>query len=133
MVAALQRTADEGTPEQNLLTVLSGDGPFTVFAPTNSAFQDLLDSSSDWNSLGDIPLETLIAVLTYHVVPARAYDKDLAGAVDSNSQLPTANGQNLTFDLENFTINGDVGIIGVNTNATNGVIHVINKVLLPSS
>ena len=131
LVAALQRTADEGTAEQNLLAVLSGDGPFTVFAPTNAAFQALLDSNINWSSLGDIPLETLIAVLTYHVVPARAYSVDLAGAIDENSQLPTANGAKLTFDLENLTINSDTGIIAVNTNATNGVIHVINKVLLP--
>jgi transforming growth factor-beta-induced protein len=133
LVAALQRTADEGTPEQNLLTVLSGDGPFTVLAPTNAAFQGLLDGNNDWNELGDIPLETLIAVLTYHVVPARAYDVDLAGAIDGNSQLPTANGAKITIDLENLTIEGDAGIIGVNTNTTNGVIHVINKVLIPSS
>jgi transforming growth factor-beta-induced protein len=131
LVAALQRTANEGTAEQNLLTVLSGNGPFTVFAPTNAAFQALLDSNNEWSSLGDIPLDTLIAVLTYHVVPARAYSVDLAGAVDGNNQLPTANGAMLTFDLTNLMINGDTGIIGVNTNATNGVIHVINKVLLP--
>jgi len=133
LVAALQRTADEGSPEQNLLTVLSSDGPFTVFAPTNAAFQALLDSNNEWSSLGDIPLETLIAVLTYHVVPARAYSVDLAGAIDENSQLPTANGAKLTFDLGNLKINGDTSIIGVNTNTTNGVIHVIDKVLVPSS
>ena len=132
LVAALQRTADEGTPEQNLLTVLSSDGPFTVFAPTNAAFQALLDSNADWISLGDIPLETLIAVLTYHVVPARAYDVDLAGALDANDQLPTANGQNITVDLTNLTIDGSSGIVGVNTNTTNGVIHVINEVLIPT-
>lgn len=132
LVAALQRTADEGTPEQNLLTVLSGDGPFTVFAPTNSAFQALLDSNSDWNGLGDIPLDVLISVLTYHVVPARAYDKDLAGALDSNNELSTANGQNIVVDLSNLTINGTSTIVGVNTNATNGVIHVISNVLVPS-
>lgn len=133
LVAALQRTADEGTPEQNLLTVISGDGPFTVFAPTNAAFQALLDSNNAWNSLNDIPLDTLIAVLTYHVVPARAYDKDLASAIDVNNQLPTANGSNITIDLNNLTIDGNATIIGVNTNATNGVIHVIDSVLIPSS
>jgi len=132
LVAALQRTANEGTPEQNLLTVLSGDGPFTVFAPTNAAFQALLDSNNQWNSLNDIPLETLISVLTYHVVPARAYDKDLSGAVDENGQLPTAQGQNITINLNDLTINESSDIVAVNTNATNGVIHVINSVLLPN-
>lgn len=132
LIAALTRTADEGTADQNLITVLSGDGPFTVFAPTNAAFQALLDSNAEWNALGDIPLETLIAVLTYHVVPAKAFDKDIAGAVDSNNQLPTANGAKLTFDLANFKINTTTSIIGVNTNASNGVIHVIDEVLVPT-
>lgn len=131
LVAALTRTANEGTAAQNLITVLSGNGPFTVFAPTNAAFQALLDSNSSWNSLADIPLETLIAVLTYHVVPAKAFDKDVAGALDSNNQLPTANGAKLTIDLANFKINTNTSITGVNINASNGVIHVIDKVLLP--
>ena len=131
LVAALTRTANEGTAAQNLINVLSGDGSFTVFAPTNAAFQALLDTNPAWNSLSDIPLETLIAVLTYHVVPAKAFDKDVAGAVDANNMLPTANGAKLTFDLTNFKINTNTSIIGVNTNASNGVIHVIDKVLLP--
>lgn len=132
LVAALQRTANEGTADQNLLTILSSNGPFTVFAPTNAAFQQLIESNSEWNSLNDIPLETLIAVLTYHVVPAKAFDKDLPAAIDSNGQLPTAQGQKLTIDLNNLTINQTSNIVAVNTNATNGVIHVINSVLLPN-
>ena len=132
LIAALQRTANEGRPDQNLLTVLSADGPYTVFAPTNAAFQALLDSNEQWTSLNDIPLETLIAVLTYHVVPARAYDKDLSSVLDENGQLPTALGQNITIDLGNLTINQTSEIVGVNTNTTNGVIHVINGVLLPN-
>ena len=131
LIAALSRTANEGTPEQNLITVLNGDGPFTVFAPTNAAFQAVLDSNTEWSSLADIPLETLITVLTYHVVPARAYDKDLAGAVDTDSQLPTAAGINLTFDLDALTINTTSQITATNVNCTNGVIHVIDTVLLP--
>ena len=131
LVAALQRTADEGTADQNLLTVLSGDGPFTVFAPTNAAFQALLDSSAEWTTLNDIPLATLVDVLLYHVVPARAFDKDLAGAIDTSNQLETALTQSITFDLTNLTINSNVNITGVNTTASNGVIHVIDAVLLP--
>ncbi len=130
LIAALQRTANEGTAEQNLLTVLSGDGPFTVFAPTNTAFQALLDSNEHWNALADIPLDTLIAVLTYHVVPARAYDKDIEGAL-VNGELPTANGANIMIDLNTLSINDTSDITDVNYNATNGVIHVINSVLLP--
>ncbi|MFY0653785.1 MAG: fasciclin domain-containing protein [Cyclobacteriaceae bacterium] len=132
LIAALQRTADEGTPAQNLLTVLQGDGPFTIFAPTNAAFQALLDSNTEWSALNDIPLETLINVLLYHVVPARAYDKDLSGAIDANNELPTAlTGQNLTVDLGGLKLNTNSSIVGVNTHASNGVIHVISSVLLP--
>jgi len=131
LIAALTRTANEGTEEQNLISVLSSDGPFTVFAPTNMAFQELLDSNAEWSDLGDIPLATLITVLSYHVVPAKAYDKDLAGALDANSQLPTALGQNITIDLNALTINQTSTIIGVNNNASNGVIHAIDSVLLP--
>ena len=131
LIAALQRTANEGTPEQNLLTVLSSEGPFTVFAPTNAAFQNLLDSNDEWASLADIPLSTLVSVLTYHVVPARAFDKDIAGAIDAQNQLPTAAGVSITVDLENLTINGNSKIIVVNKKATNGVIHAIDTVLQP--
>ena len=131
LVAALTRTANEGTPAQNLITVLSGTGPFTVFAPTNAAFKALLDSNEAWNTLNDIPLATLVAVLTYHVVPAKAYDKDIAGALNASNQLPTANGKAITIDLSTLKINNSATIIAVNTNASNGVIHVIDKVLLP--
>jgi transforming growth factor-beta-induced protein len=130
LVAALSRTASEGTEVQDLITVLNDDGPFTVFAPTDEAFQALLDSKDEWNTLNDIPLETLVDVLTYHVVPARAFDKDLATALE-NDQLPTALGKTITIDLNTLTINDNANIIGVNTNTTNGVIHVINSVLLP--
>jgi len=130
LVAALSRTANEGSQAQNLIDVLNGEGPFTVFAPTDDAFQALLDSKDEWSSLNDIPLETLVSVLTYHVVPARAYDKDLASSL-VNGELPTAAGQNIAIDLNTLTINESASIIGVNTNATNGVIHIINNVLLP--
>lgn len=131
LVAALQRTLNEGSPEQNLINVLSSDGPFTIFAPNNNAFQQLLNSRSDWNTLGDIPLETLISVLTYHVVPARAYDKDLASALQ-NGQLPTALGTNINVDLNTLMINESAKIVQVNINATNGVIHEIDQVLIPN-
>jgi len=131
LVAALTRTTTEG--DENLVTVLQGDGPFTVFAPTNAAFQALLDSNEEWSALGDIPIGTLVNVLKYHVVPARAYDKDLAGAIDENNELPTALGQNVSIDLSNLTVD-DAGLIvtSLNINATNGVIHAIDAVLLPA-
>ena len=132
LVAALTRTASEMESDTDLVAVLSGDGPFTVFAPTNDAFQELLDSNDDWDVLGDIDIDLLIDVLSYHVVSAAAFDKDLAGAVDMNNQIVTVLGDDLTFDLMNLTINTSANITGVNTVASNGVIHVIDEVLLPA-
>jgi transforming growth factor-beta-induced protein len=129
LVAALTRTTTEG--EINLVDVLNGEGPFTVIAPTNAAFQALLDSNPEWTTLNDIPIGILVEVLTYHVVGARAYDVDLAGAVDANNELGTVQGQNLTFNLTNLTINSTVNITSTNIHGTNGVIHVIDAVLVP--
>ena len=130
LVAALQRTENEGTGDQKLITKLKEMGPFTIFAPTDKAFQDLLDGNQAWSSLNDIPLATLVDVLAYHVVPARGYDKDLAGAVDMNSELPTLQGKNLEIDLMKLMVN-DASIDITNVHASNGVIHSIDKVVLP--
>jgi uncharacterized surface protein with fasciclin (FAS1) repeats len=62
----------------DLAITLSGDGPFTVFAPTNAAFQALLDSNVDWNSLNDIPVETLTSVLLFHVLSGSVASGDLS-------------------------------------------------------
>tara|TARA_R110001592_G_scaffold101302_1_gene286736 strand:- start:173791 stop:174789 length:999 start_codon:yes stop_codon:yes gene_type:complete len=104
------------------------DDDLTVFAPTDAAFIQLYD---DLGVTGyeDIPLETLENVLLYHVVPARAFSQDLRDA----AELPTllAN-ETLTVDLsglkiEEANLNTDL----LNVHATNGVIHVIDKVMLP--
>ena len=122
LVAALVRA--------NLAGAFQGgfDDDFTVFAPTDAAFQNLY-AALGVTSVDEIPLETLTAVLQYHVVPARAFSQDLR----EGASLPTLlTGQNLTVNLSNLQIN-DSGLIAeaLNIHATNGVIHVINKVLLP--
>ena len=68
----------------DLATTLSGSGPFTVFAPTNAAFQNLLDSNSSWSSLDDIPVETLRSVLLFHVLSGSVKSTDL-----SDTYVPT--------------------------------------------
>ncbi len=132
LVAALQRTANEGTDAQDLVAVLSGDGPFTIFAPTDDAFAAFLNGAE----LSSIPLETLISLLTYHVVPGLVFDKDL-GNLSSNS-VNTVQGSQITLNLDDpVTIsdisagNEDAEIIQVNILGTNGVIHVIDQVLDP--
>lgn len=64
--------------EADLATTLEGAGPFTVFASTNAAFQALLDSNDDWNSLQDIPGDVLESVLLFHVLGGEVASSDLA-------------------------------------------------------
>lgn len=122
LVAAVVRADLAGT--------LSGDGPFTVFAPTDAAFNALFDALG--TNVDDIDLNLLTQVLLYHVVPARVFSTDLA-----NGSVSTLGG-NLTVDVGNLTLD-DTGsndlanlIPGLlDVQGTNGVIHVIDKVLLP--
>ena len=128
LVSALTR-ADLTT---DYVAVLSGAGPFTVFAPTNAAFQALLDSNTDWNDLDDIPEATLMAVLNYHVVSGANVQ---AGELTDN-QVVTALGGELTVDLTTTakleTTGGQsVDIVLTDVQGANGVVHVVDQVLLP--
>jgi transforming growth factor-beta-induced protein len=114
------------------VSILSGDGPFTVFAPTNDAFIALLDSNDDWNTLDDIPVATLEAVLNYHVVSgANVQSKEL-----TDEQEVTALGGTFTIDLTGgakikTTSNQSVNIVLTDVQGSNGVVHVIDAILLP--
>lgn len=111
----------------DLVETLQGEGPFTVFAPTNDAFDTLL------NEL-DITAEELLAqpdleqVLTYHVVPGNV----LAGDLTDGMTADTVNGEELTFDLSGDPMVNDAMIITTDIEASNGVIHAIDTVLVPS-
>ena len=125
LVAALQKA--------DLVSAIDTDGPFTVFAPTNEAFQGLLDSNNSWNSLEDIPDATLKAVLLYHVVSAQALSTDLS----NNQEITTLNGANITIDLSagvmiNTGSGQSVSVIQADVLADNGVVHVIDEVMLPN-
>jgi len=126
LVAAL--TDDRHTT--NFVDVLNGEGPYTVFAPTNDAFQALLDSNANWNSLGDIPIATLEAVLLYHVVGANVQSDEL-----ENGDVSTLSGT-ITIDLTNgaqikTSSSQTINIILTDVQGTNGVVHAIDTVLLP--
>ncbi len=128
LVAALTR-ADLTT---DFVSILTGAGPFTVFAPTNDAFQALLDSNPNWNTLADIPVATLEAVLKYHVVNAANVQSDEL----TNGQIITSLGGTFEIDLGSgaqITTSSDqtVNIIITDVQGTNGVIHAVDKVLLP--
>lgn len=114
--------------------ILSGtqSSPFTVFAPTNAAFGSLL-TELDVNGLADIPQATLENTLKYHVVTSRNI---LAASLEDNMSVTTFQGGSFIVNLEGGAsitdANGRVSnITATDVQASNGVVHVINKVLLP--
>lgn len=129
LVAALTRS-DLST---DFVATLSGNGPFTVFAPTNTAFQNLLDSNDDWNNLDDIPAETLETVLLYHVTDA---GNVRSGALMDDMSVSTLAGESLTVDLSGSApvIEGgssSAEVVLADIQGVNGVVHVIDEVLVP--
>ena len=116
-----------------MVETLSGAGPFTIFAPTNAAFQALLDSNADWNSLDDIPVDVLTTVLTYHVVSGDVKSTDLStGYVESLSATPYGVNASLFVNTDGgVTINGTTTVTGADNSVSNGVIHVVDAVILP--
>ena len=103
---------------------LSGPGPFTVFAPTDDAFAEL-PAGTVQGLLKDIP--KLTEILTFHVVPGKLMAADVAKLTSAK----TVQGQNVTIAaLNGVTING-ANVITPNIEAENGVIHVIDRVILP--
>ena len=107
-----------------LADTLSGKGPFTVFAPTDAAFAKLPAGTVD-ALLKDIP--KLKAILTYHVVSGKVMAKDV-----KTGMVPTVNGQSLDVkaDAMGVTVNG-AKVSATDVAASNGVIHVIDTVVLP--
>lgn len=115
----------EAVVKAGLVETLSASGPFTIFAPTNAAFEQLF-ADLGVSGIEEISAETLIPILQYHVVSGNILSSDLTeGAVS------TLNGD-VTFALsESVTINGSSEVIATDIQGTNGVVHVIDQVLLP--
>jgi uncharacterized surface protein with fasciclin (FAS1) repeats len=123
-----------------LVDTLSGTGPFTVFAPTNAAFAKLPPGTVD-SLLKPENKAKLVAVLTYHVVPGRMSAKDLMEAAKKaggQAKLKTVEGDWLTVEAKGSTLSiwdskGNVSRVTIqNVFQSNGVIQVIDTVLLPS-
>ncbi len=132
LVAALTDTRHT----TDFVGLLTGNGPYTVFAPTNAAFQALLDTNNAWNTLADIPIGTLDSVLKYHVLGLNVQADQLI-----NGSVPTLLGTIVTIDLTNGaqlvtganqTVNILVDPATNDVQGTNGVIHAIDTVLLPN-
>jgi uncharacterized surface protein with fasciclin (FAS1) repeats len=112
-----------------LVEVLEGEGPFTVFAPTDAAFAALPAGTVE-ALLADKP--TLTAILTYHVVPGRITSADLIQS--GGAQPATVQGQALTIRVEGGAVRVDgARVTTADIEASNGVIHVIDAVVLPDA
>lgn len=110
----------------DLVDTLKGDGPFTVFAPTDDAFAALPEGTVETLLLPENK-DQLVAILTYHVVAGKVMSTDLT----NNMMAPTVQGSNVTIMTEGgVTVNG-AKVVTADIAASNGVIHVIDAVILP--
>lgn len=110
-----------------LVDTLKGDGPFTVFAPTDEAFAALPEGTVE-SLLKPENKDQLIAILTYHVVPGKVMSTDLM----DDMKAATVQGGEITIDLDNGVMINDASVAAADIEASNGVIHVIDKVILPA-
>jgi len=119
-------TLVQAVVKAGLVEALSAEGPFTVFAPTNAAF-DALFAQLGVNGVEDLTAEQLIPILTYHVVPGNVLSSEL-----SSGEVATLNsGSNLSIDLSAGVRINDSEVLAADLQGANGVVHVIDKVLLP--
>lgn len=113
--------------EAELIETLKGEGPFTVFAPTDEAFANLPDGALD-DLLAD--KDELSNVLLYHVVPGKVMAEDVL-SLDGES-VETASGENINIRIEDGTVYiNEAQVTTTDIEASNGVIHVIDTVLIP--
>lgn len=125
--------------QAGLVDTLSGPGPFTVFAPTNDAFSKLPSGTVD-TLMKPASKDQLKKVLTYHVVPGKMSATDLSNAIQAGggkAELTTVQGEKLTATQSGGTITltdakgGTATVTQADVNQSNGVVHVIDTVLMP--
>jgi uncharacterized surface protein with fasciclin (FAS1) repeats len=110
-----------------LVETLQGDGPFTVFAPTNEAFAALPDGTLE-SLLLEENRDLLIQILTYHVVPGKVMSTDLSDGMTA----ATVEGSDITVSINGYGVSiNDASVVQADVEATNGVVHVIDSVILP--
>nr|WP_261385906.1 fasciclin domain-containing protein [Tateyamaria omphalii] len=111
----------------DLVDTLKSPGPFTVFAPTDEAFAALPAGTVE-NLLKPENKDQLVSILTYHVLPGQTLSSDLAG---QRLSVATVNGANVHIDGRNGVKVEKSNVIQADILASNGVIHVIDRVLIP--
>lgn len=114
--------------EAELVGALQGEGPFTVFAPTNDAFAALLEAL-DITAADLLAQPDLADVLLYHVVSGKIMSTDLT----DDMMATTLQGESLTINLDDGVMVNSSKVTTADIEATNGVIHVIDAVLVPES
>lgn len=117
----------EAVTKADLGGALSAEGPFTVFAPNNAAFNNLFEQLGV-DGIEDLSAEQLTPILTYHVVSGKVMSTDL-----SNTSVATLNGQKIKVDLSDGVKINESHVIAADIKGDNGVIHVIDKVLIPEA
>ncbi len=111
----------------DLVGVLKGEGPFTVFAPTDEAFAALPEGTLE-KLLKPENKEQLVKILTYHVVAGSVLSTDLKAG-----KVPTVEGSDVKIQLGDGVKVNDAQVVKADIKASNGVIHVIDKVIIPSN
>ena len=110
-----------------LVDTLKGTGPFTVFAPTDEAFAKLPEGTVE-SLLKPENKSKLVAILTYHVLPGKVMSGDIAG---KKLSVATVQGGQVSVNAMSGVMINDANVVTADIAASNGVIHVIDKVILP--
>jgi len=111
-----------------LVDTLKGEGPFTVFAPTDAAFSALPEGTVE-NLLKPENKDQLVAVLTYHVVSGKVMSADIAG---KTMEVDSVQGSAITVNAMNGVKVDNANVVSADIETSNGVIHVIDAVILPN-
>jgi len=118
----------EAVSKAGLVEALSAEGPFTVFAPTNKAFEKLFGELGV-SGIEDLSAEQLAPILTYHVVSGKVLSSDL-----SNTSVGTLNeGKSIKIDITDGVKINESNVVTADITGRNGVIHIIDKVLIPAA
>lgn len=120
-------TLVEAITAADLAATLSGDGPFTVFAPTNAAFAALPAGLLEKLLLPENK-DVLVAILTYHVVPGEVMAADVTAG-----DVASVQGENITVTTDGGVKVNTAKVVTPDVDASNGVIHVIDAVIVPPS
>lgn len=110
-----------------LVDTLKGKGPYTVFAPTDEAFAALPEGTVETLLMPENK-DQLVAILTYHVVPAKVMSGDIAG---KRAKVLTVQGERLSVNAKNGVKVDGANVVQADIEASNGVIHVVDTVLIP--